>query len=84
MAEQLTRFRERDRNVLKRFKVDPEDWTNRKHWNAYEVAARDMLALTNTAHAPWTIVPADDKRFARLAVIERLCERIETALDGPR
>jgi polyphosphate kinase 2 (PPK2 family) len=84
MAEQLARFQERDRNVLKRFKVDPEDWTNRKHWNAYQVAVRDMLALTNTAHAPWTIVPADDKRFARLAVIERLCERIETVLDGPR
>jgi polyphosphate:AMP phosphotransferase len=84
VAEQLARFRERDRNVLKRFKVDPEDWTNRKHWKAYDVAVRDMLALTNTSHAPWTIVPADDKRFARLAVLERLCERVEAALDGDR
>ena len=80
-AEQLARFAERDRNRLKRFKVDPEDWINRKLWKPYQVAARDMLALTNTRHAPWTIVPADDKRHARLAVLRGLCERIEAALD---
>jgi polyphosphate kinase 2 (PPK2 family) len=39
-----------------------------------------MLALTHTRHAPWTIVPADDKRHARLAVLRGLCERIEAAL----
>jgi polyphosphate kinase 2 (PPK2 family) len=80
-AEQLARFRERDRNPLKRFKVDPEDWRNRKEWKAYQAAARDMIALTNTGHAPWTIVPADDKRRARLEVLRSLCERIEAALD---
>jgi polyphosphate:AMP phosphotransferase len=80
-AEQLARFQERDRNPLKRFKVDPEDWRNRKEWKAYQAAARDMIALTNTGHAPWTIVPADDKRRARLEVLRSLCERIEAALD---
>ena len=40
-----------------------------------------MLALTNTRHAPWTVVPADDKRHARLEVLRGLCERIEAALD---
>ena len=45
-----------------------------------KTAARDMLALTSTPHAPWTIVPADDKRHARLAVLRGLCERIESAL----
>jgi polyphosphate:AMP phosphotransferase len=80
-AEQLARFRERDRNPLKRFKVDPEDWANRKQWDAYQRAARDMLALTSTPHAPWFIVPADDKRHARLTVLARLCDRIESALD---
>ena len=79
-AEQLARFAERDRNRLKRFKVDPEDWINRKLWKPYQVAARDMLALTSTPHAPWTIVPADDKRHARLTVLRGLCERIESAL----
>jgi polyphosphate kinase 2 (PPK2 family) len=63
-AEQLVRFAERDRKL----------------WKPYQVAARDMLALTNTPHAPWTIVPADDKRHARLAVLRGMCERIEAAL----
>ncbi len=80
-AEQLARFRERDRNPLKRFKVDPEDWRNRKEWKAYQAAARDMIALTNTSHAPWAVVPADDKRRARLEVLKVLCDRVEAALD---
>jgi polyphosphate kinase 2 (PPK2 family) len=79
--EQLARFKERDRNPLKRFKVDPEDWRNRKEWDQYQQAARDVIALTHTRHAPWTVVPADDKRHARLAVLRALCERIELALD---
>ncbi len=78
--EQLERFAERDRNPLKRFKVDPEDWANRKHWVAYQRAAQEMLARTDTRHAPWTLVPADDKRHARLAVLRALGDRIEAAL----
>jgi polyphosphate:AMP phosphotransferase len=79
--EQLERFKERDRNPLKRFKVDPEDWVNRKHWDAYQAAATEMLAQTHTAHAPWTVVPADDKRHARIAVLRTLVDRITAALD---
>jgi polyphosphate:AMP phosphotransferase len=79
--EQLARFAERDRNPLKRFKVDPEDWINRKHWTAYQRAAHDMLARTDTAYAPWTVVPADDKRHARLAVLRALADQIAAALD---
>lgn len=78
--EQLERFRERDRNPLKRFKVDPEDWINRKLWTPYQAAAREMLARTHTAHAPWVVLPADDKRVARLAVLRALCDRIEEKL----
>jgi len=80
-AEQLARFRERDRNPLKRFKVDPEDWTNRRHRPAYERAAREMIARTSARHAPWYVIPSDDKRHARLLVLRRLCERIEAALE---
>ncbi|HEX5648366.1 MAG TPA: polyphosphate:AMP phosphotransferase [Steroidobacteraceae bacterium] len=80
-AEQLARFAERDRNPLKRFKVDPEDWANRKHWDAYQRAARDMIDRTDTRHAPWTVVPADDKRQARLQVLRMLGDRVEAALD---
>ena len=78
--EQLERFAERDRNPLKRFKVDPEDWANRKHWVAYQRAAQEMVARTDTRHAPWTIVPADDKRHARLAVLRALGDAIAAAL----
>jgi polyphosphate kinase 2 (PPK2 family) len=78
--EQLARFDERDRNPLKRFKVDPEDWINRKSWNAYQAAAREMIARTDTDHAPWTVLPADDKRYARLAVLRALCDRVEGGL----
>ncbi len=80
-AEQLARFRERDRNPLKRFKVDREDWANRKHRSAYERAAGEMIARTSARHAPWYVIPADDKRYARLLVLRRLCERIEAALE---
>jgi polyphosphate:AMP phosphotransferase len=79
--EQVARFTERNRNPLKRFKVDPEDWINRGQWHDYQVAARDMIALTDTRHAPWAIVPANDKRHARLEVLGKLCDRIESALD---
>ncbi len=47
-GEQLERFAERDRDPLKRFKVDPEDWANRKLWNPYQAAAREMIARTST------------------------------------
>jgi len=81
LQEQSARFEERNRNPLKRFKVDPEDLLNRKQWHDYQAAARDMIALTNTRHAPWVVVPADDKRHVRLEVLRRLCDRIEAALD---
>jgi polyphosphate:AMP phosphotransferase len=79
-AEQLERFCERDRNSLKRFKVDPEDWANRKHWNDYQRAAKEMIARTSTPYAPWTVIPADDKRSARLAVLRALADQVEAAL----
>jgi polyphosphate:AMP phosphotransferase len=81
LEEQAARFQERNRNPLKRFKVDPEDLQNRSQWDAYQAAARDMIALTNTRHAPWVVVPADDKRRARLEVLRRLCERLEAGLE---
>ena len=83
-AEQRTRFEARDRNPLKRHKVDPEDWVNREHWDEYQRAAREMLARTDTRDAPWCVVPADDKRSARLAVLRALGDRIEAVLEQGR
>mgnify|MGYP005812801493 CR=1 FL=1 len=80
-AEQLERFRARDSDKLKRYKVDPEDWVNRKLYDQYHVAAREMIDRTHTDHAPWTIVEADDKKFARLKVLRTVCEAIEKEID---
>ena len=80
--EQLRRFREREAVAWKRHKIGPEDWRNREKWDAYEEAVSDMVARTSTAEAPWTLVAANDKRFARVQVVESLCRRLETALDS--
>ncbi len=79
--EQLRRFQERQATGFKRFKITPEDWRNRKKWDDYEVAACDMFDRTSTEIAPWTLVPAVDKRRARLIVLETLTKRLESALD---
>jgi polyphosphate:AMP phosphotransferase len=79
-AEQLRRFKERDADPLKRFKVDPEDWTNRTFYDAYQAAAAEMVARTHRPEARWNVVPADDKKSARLHVLQVVCETIETAL----
>jgi polyphosphate:AMP phosphotransferase len=79
--EQLQRLKARDADPLKRFKVDPEDWANRRFYDAYQAAAQEMIERTDTAYAPWTVVEADDKRYARLKVLRAVCEAMERALD---
>ncbi len=80
--EQLRRFREREEIAWKRHKIGPEDWRNREKWEPYRNAVNDMVARTSTAAAPWTLVPGNDKRVARIQVIETLCERLRQALDA--
>jgi len=81
-AEQLQRFRSREQTAYKQHKINDEDWRNRRQWAAYETAVGDMLALTDNEHAPWHLVPANNKRFARLEVLRTSCRRITTALDS--
>jgi len=80
-AEQLRRFRERESTPHKRHKMNAEDWRNRRKRGAYEIAVGDMLALTDTANAPWRLVPADNKRFARLEVLRSASRHLEAALE---
>lgn len=75
--EQLRRFQSRDEDPLKRFKVDREDWANRRYYDAYQCAAAEMVRRTDCDDARWTIVPADDKRQARLLVLKAVCEALE-------
>ena len=79
--EQLRRFKERQRMRFKRFKITSEDWRNREKWDLYQSAAADMIESTSTPSAPWTLVEANDKKFARIKVLKTICKRIEHAFD---
>jgi len=78
--EQLRRFKEREATDFKRFKITEEDWRNREKWGAYDAAVCDMVDRTSTGLAPWTLVEANDKNFARVKVLQTVCERLEEAL----
>jgi polyphosphate:AMP phosphotransferase len=77
--EQLRRFREREHSPFKQFKLTPDDWRNRRKWNAYVGAAKEMFTHTNTKNAPWHVLSANDKRYARVEVLKRVVQAIETA-----
>ncbi|MDH2918954.1 MAG: polyphosphate:AMP phosphotransferase [Sideroxydans sp.] len=78
--EQLRRFQEREKIGFKRFKITADDWRNRERWDDYQTAVCDMVDRTSTEIAPWTIVEANDKNFARIKILKTLCSRIEAAL----
>jgi polyphosphate kinase 2 (PPK2 family) len=78
--EQLRRFKAREGNPLKRWKLTEEDWRNREKRKAYERAIEDMLALTDHPSAPWHLIPGDNKRYARVAVIEAVIAALEQGL----
>lgn len=78
--EQLQRFQAREETAFKRFKITEEDWRNRARRPDYDRAVCDMVDRTSTGIAPWTLVEADNKRFARVKVLQTLCQRIEEAL----
>jgi len=82
--EQLKRFKEREKIEFKRFKITDEDWRNREKWDEYHKAICDMVDRTSTGNAPWTLVEANDKNYARVKILKTLCERMETALIGPK
>jgi polyphosphate kinase 2 (PPK2 family) len=79
--EQLKRFKSRARDPLRTWKLTDEDWRNRSKRRAYTRAIEDMLAETDRENAPWTLVEADSKRYARVKVVESV---IDAAEDGMR
>jgi len=78
--EQLRRFKSRERTPYKQYKITEEDWRNRSRWDAYEAAACEMFERTSTDYAPWTLVEAEDKRWARVRVLETVVSRLEAEL----
>jgi AMP-polyphosphate phosphotransferase len=78
--EQLRRFKDRERDPFRSYKLTGEDWRNRAKWDAYSEAIEEMLARTSTPYAPWTVVEANDKYHARVKVVKTLADAIEKAL----
>jgi AMP-polyphosphate phosphotransferase len=75
--EQLARFRERKVTPYKQYKLTEEDWRNRDKWDAYQKAADDMFENTSTSYAPWIVVEANDKNYARIKVLKKVMEALE-------
>src|ERR687889_952638 len=78
--EQLKRFKRGENTPLKRWKLTDEDWRNREKRDAYREAIEDMFEHTSIDVAPWTIVPGDSKKFARVFVIEQVVERVREGM----
>ena len=79
--EQLRRFKERLSNPLKQWKLTEEDLRNRDKWHDYEQAAADMFARTHADTAPWHVIAANKKWYARVAVIKTLTRALEQGVD---
>jgi polyphosphate kinase 2 (PPK2 family) len=89
-GEQLKRFEARRDDPLKAWKLTDEDWRNRGKREAYEAAIEEMFKRTSTELAPWRIVPAESKHYARvhvmrevIAAIEEGCARVDFPLPEP-
>ena len=78
--EQLARFESRKQDPVRSWKLTDEDWRNREKRPAYEEAVEEMLTRTDRSGARWHVVPGDDKKTARVVVVETVCEAVEAAL----
>ena len=78
--EQKRRFEERENNPNKRWKITPEDWRNREKWEEYESAVKEMLCKTSTESIPWILIDGNDKKYARLKILETVIDGIEKNL----
>jgi polyphosphate kinase 2 (PPK2 family) len=78
--EQLRRFESRQADPYRAWKLTDEDWRNREKRPEYEAAVEEMLERTDVPAAPWHVVAAEDKRWARVAVVRTVCEAVEAAL----
>ena len=78
--EQAARFKARQENPEKQWKITDEDWRNREKWDQYEEAVNEMLIRTSTPHAPWVVVEGNCKYYARIKVLETVVHAIEERL----
>jgi polyphosphate kinase 2 (PPK2 family) len=78
--EQFKRFTDRQNDPLKWYKITEEDWRTREKWDEYEQAVDEMLTRTHTPHAPWTVIEANNKKFARVKILQTVVDALNTAL----
>lgn len=78
--EQEKRFRERQENPLKQWKITEEDWRNREKWDQYERAVNEMLVRTSTTYAPWVVVEGNCKYYARVKVLQTVVDALEAKI----
>ena len=78
---QLARFTDRQNNPEKQWKITDEDWRNRDKWDDYEKAVDEMMLRTSTTEAPWHIIEANSKLYARIKVLEIVVEALEKRLE---
>ncbi len=79
--EQAARFALRQQTNYKHYKITDEDFRNREKWDDYEIAADEMIERTGTDFAPWHIIEANDKKFARIKTLRIFCKALKSALD---
>ena len=82
--EQARRFKARQENPEKQWKITDEDWRNREKWEQYEEAVNEMLIRTSTPNAPWVVVEGNCKYYARIKVLETVVRAIEERLGRQR
>ena len=79
--EQLKRFKQREKSPYKHWKLTEEDWRNRELWEAYEQYGQDIIQYTSTKKAPWILVEANNKQYARLKVLQTVIDHLQERLD---
>ncbi|MFQ9511819.1 MAG: phosphate--AMP phosphotransferase, partial [Lachnospiraceae bacterium] len=82
--EQEERFKQRMETPEKQWKITDEDWRNREKWDAYEEAVDEMLVRTSTTYAPWIVVEANSKYYARVKVLKTVIDVLETKIKEVR
>ncbi|BAQ64066.1 polyphosphate:AMP phosphotransferase [Geminocystis sp. NIES-3709] len=80
--EQLRRFEARKDDSYKSYKLTDEDWRNREKWSLYDVAVNQTIARTNTPQCQWTVVPGNDKYYARVFVLETVINAIKNKINS--
>ncbi|RIW38410.1 UDP-galactose-lipid carrier transferase [Bacillus salacetis] len=79
--EQLERFRDRQNDPMKSWKLTEEDWRNREKWDQYKEAVEDMIFNTSKENAPWHIIEGEDKKFARVKTMEIIIQTLTRKLE---